>query len=167
MNHVTKSVLGSILKTSLLQGSDTSETRLLQDEKGAPPPQLSVRLIFRASNGLVVAPTTVLHIRQRWGLGERSSLAINETWLYFFCPYLKLEVKRKQNKIGKRLIKYNWKCEWKRTFRGPRKVCYKIINQVICITMTDLTRSCTYRVLWERSVFAQLCFFIENFILHL
>ena len=39
----------------------------------------SGRLVFRASSGLVVAPTTVLHIPQRWGLGERLGLAVNES----------------------------------------------------------------------------------------
>ena len=47
--------------------------------EGLPPSQLSLRLVFRASSGLVVAPTTVLHIRQKWGLGKLSGLAINES----------------------------------------------------------------------------------------
>ena len=45
-----------------------------------PPPQLSIgKLVFSASSGLVVAPTTVMHIRQSWGLGERLSLTTDES----------------------------------------------------------------------------------------
>ena len=40
---------------------------------------LSVRLVFRASSGLVIAPATVLNVRQRWGLGECLGLAIEES----------------------------------------------------------------------------------------
>ena len=47
--------------------------------EGLPPPQILVRLVFRASSGLVVAPTTMLQIWQRKGLGERSDLAINKS----------------------------------------------------------------------------------------
>ena len=56
------------VKIRLLQGSETSETRLLQEERGSHHrnTQLSVRLVFRASSGLFVPSTTVLHIRQRW-----------------------------------------------------------------------------------------------------
>ena len=66
--------------------------------------------------------------------------------LIFCCPHLKLKIKRNQ-KVGKTLIKYNWKCECKRACR-TKTVCYKIINQAICIPMIDLARSCAYRVLW-------------------
>ena len=51
--------------------------------EGLPLPQLSVSLVFRASSELVVTPTTVLHTWQRWGLGKRWGLAINESSLYY------------------------------------------------------------------------------------
>ena len=56
-----------------------SRDSFIARREGIPPPQLSVRLVFRASNGLVAAPTTVLDIRQKWGLGERSGFAIDES----------------------------------------------------------------------------------------
>ena len=40
---------------------------------------ISIRLVFKASSGLVVFPTTVLHIQQRWELAEHSGLAIDES----------------------------------------------------------------------------------------
>ena len=56
-----------------------SQDSFIARREGHLSPQLSVSLVFRASSGLVVAPTTVLHIRERWGLGELSGLAIDET----------------------------------------------------------------------------------------
>ena len=56
-----------------------SQDSFIARQEGFSPPKLSVRLVFRASSGLVVAPTTVLYIRQRWGLGERSDFAIDES----------------------------------------------------------------------------------------
>ena len=56
----------------------SQDSRIARRE-GLPPPQLSVRLVCRESIGLVIIPTTVLHIRQKWGVGVRSDLAINES----------------------------------------------------------------------------------------
>ena len=55
--------------------------------KGLPPPQISVRLVFRASCRLVVALTTALHIRQSWGLWGRSGSAMDESRALQYCTF--------------------------------------------------------------------------------
>ena len=66
-------------QNEILQTQDYVMARFIARREALPPLQILVKLVFGVSSRLVVAPTTVLNIWQRLGLGERSGLPINES----------------------------------------------------------------------------------------